>query len=138
MLALDPTRRALTRVIPEEPAFAALFIAYLLARNPCVEADLIDKLFKWSEKRIALGTKFDRPIATVFLNRRISRRPRRYDSPDSAPLFSLARSGWSPSKQLPVWGSISAVCNSFSPKNQPNARIAPAAHSPSSSAFNAA
>jgi CRP/FNR family cyclic AMP-dependent transcriptional regulator len=40
-------------VIHEEPAFAELFIAYLLARNVRVEADLVDQLFNSSEKRLA-------------------------------------------------------------------------------------
>src|SRR3990172_9610483 len=43
----------ITRVIHEEPAFAELFIAHLLARNLRVEADLIDQLFNSSEKRLA-------------------------------------------------------------------------------------
>jgi CRP-like cAMP-binding protein len=41
------------RVIHEEPAFAELFIAYLLARNSRVEEDLVDQLFNSSEKRLA-------------------------------------------------------------------------------------
>jgi CRP/FNR family transcriptional regulator, cyclic AMP receptor protein len=40
-------------VIHEEPAFAELFIAHLLARNSRVEEDLIDQLFNSSEKRLA-------------------------------------------------------------------------------------
>src|ERR1700683_2433673 len=42
-----------TRVIHEEPAFAELFIAHLLARNSRVEEDLVDQLFNSSEKRLA-------------------------------------------------------------------------------------
>jgi CRP/FNR family transcriptional regulator, cyclic AMP receptor protein len=42
-----------TRVIHEEPAFAELFIAHLLARNTRVEEDLVDQLFNSSEKRLA-------------------------------------------------------------------------------------
>jgi CRP/FNR family cyclic AMP-dependent transcriptional regulator len=41
------------RVIHEEPSFAELFIAYLLARNIRVEEDLLDQLFNSSEKRLA-------------------------------------------------------------------------------------
>jgi CRP/FNR family transcriptional regulator, cyclic AMP receptor protein len=41
----------ITRVIHEEPAFAELFIAHLLARNLRVEEDLVDQLS--SEKRLA-------------------------------------------------------------------------------------
>jgi CRP/FNR family transcriptional regulator, cyclic AMP receptor protein len=40
-------------VIHQEPAFAELFIAYLLARNGRIEADLVDQLFNSSEKRLA-------------------------------------------------------------------------------------
>ena len=36
-----------------EPAFAALFTAYLLSRNRRIEEDLIDHLFNSSEKRLA-------------------------------------------------------------------------------------
>ena len=43
----------ITRVIHEEPAFAELFIAHLLARKIRVEEDLIDQLFNSSEKRLA-------------------------------------------------------------------------------------
>ena len=43
----------ITRVIHEEPAFAELFIAHLLARNSRVEEDLVDHLFNSSEKRLA-------------------------------------------------------------------------------------
>ena len=46
-------KSAIVRVIHEEPAFAELFIAYLLARNIRVEADLVDQLFNSSEKRLA-------------------------------------------------------------------------------------
>jgi CRP/FNR family transcriptional regulator, cyclic AMP receptor protein len=43
----------ITRVIHEEPAFAELFIAHLLACNSRVEEDLVDQLFNSSEKRLA-------------------------------------------------------------------------------------
>jgi CRP/FNR family transcriptional regulator, cyclic AMP receptor protein len=43
----------ITRVIHEEPAFAELFIAHLLARNSRAEEDLVDQLFNSSEKRLA-------------------------------------------------------------------------------------
>src|SRR4249920_3757525 len=43
----------ITRMIHEEPAFAELFIAHLLARNSRVEEDLADQLFNSSEKRLA-------------------------------------------------------------------------------------
>ena len=47
------TKADTTRVIHEEPAFAELFIAHLLARNLRVEEDLVDQLFNSSEKRLA-------------------------------------------------------------------------------------
>ena len=46
-------KAATTRVIHEEPAFAELFIAHLLARQIRVEEDLVDQLFNSSEKRLA-------------------------------------------------------------------------------------
>ena len=47
------TKADITRVIHDEPAFAELFIAHLLARNSRVEEDLVDQLFNSSEKRRA-------------------------------------------------------------------------------------
>ena len=44
------SKKDITRVIHEEPAFAELFIAHLLARNSRVEEDLVDQLFNSSEK----------------------------------------------------------------------------------------
>jgi CRP-like cAMP-binding protein len=44
---------AMIRVLHDEPAFSALFMAYLLSRNSRIEADLIDHLFNSSEKRLA-------------------------------------------------------------------------------------
>jgi CRP-like cAMP-binding protein len=46
-------RRVVVKVLQEEPAFSELFIAYLLARNVRMEADLVDQLFNSSEKRLA-------------------------------------------------------------------------------------
>jgi len=46
-------KAAVVRAIHEEPAFAELFIAHLLARTIRVEADLVDQLFNSSEKRLA-------------------------------------------------------------------------------------
>ena len=45
----------ITRLIHKEPAFAALFIAHLLARNSRVEEDLVDQLFNASEN---IGLEF--------------------------------------------------------------------------------
>jgi CRP/FNR family transcriptional regulator, cyclic AMP receptor protein len=46
-------KAAMMRVLRDEPAFAALFTAYLLSRNRRIEEDLIDHLFNSSEKRLA-------------------------------------------------------------------------------------
>jgi CRP-like cAMP-binding protein len=43
----------MTHLLEAEPAFAALFTAYLLSRNSRIEEDLIDHLFNASEKRLA-------------------------------------------------------------------------------------
>jgi CRP-like cAMP-binding protein len=59
------TKVEITRVIHEDPAFAELFIAHLLARNERVEGDLIDQLFNSSEKP---GT--DPPTSGEFRQRR--------------------------------------------------------------------
>jgi CRP/FNR family cyclic AMP-dependent transcriptional regulator len=44
---------AMIRVVHDEPSFAELFIAHLLARAVRVESDLVDQLFNSSEKRLA-------------------------------------------------------------------------------------
>ena len=44
---------AMIRVLHEEPAFAELFMAYLLAHTIRIEEDLVDQLFNSSEKRLA-------------------------------------------------------------------------------------
>ena len=44
---------AMIRVLHEEPVFAELFMAYLLAHTIRVEEDLVDQLFNSSEKRLA-------------------------------------------------------------------------------------
>ena len=46
-------KHAMLQVLHAEPAFSALFMAYLLSRNSRIEADLIDQLFNSSEKRLA-------------------------------------------------------------------------------------
>ena len=43
----------LVRLIRQEPAFAKLFISYLLSRMVRVEEDFVDRLFNFSEKRLA-------------------------------------------------------------------------------------
>jgi CRP/FNR family transcriptional regulator, cyclic AMP receptor protein len=41
------------RVLHEEPTFAELFMAYLLAHTIRIQEDLVDHLFNSSEKRLA-------------------------------------------------------------------------------------
>ena len=43
----------MVRVLHDEPAFAELFLHYLLSRNIRIEEDLVDQLFNSSEKRLA-------------------------------------------------------------------------------------
>ena len=43
----------LVRLIQQEPAFAKLFISYLLSRMVRVEEDFVDRLFNFSERRLA-------------------------------------------------------------------------------------
>lgn len=46
-------KAAMITAIHNHPAFAELFMAYLLTRNSRIEEDLIDQLFNSSEKRLA-------------------------------------------------------------------------------------
>src|SRR5713101_5723354 len=46
-------KRAMIRVLHEEPAFSEMFLAYVLSRNMRIEEDLVDQLFNSSEKRLA-------------------------------------------------------------------------------------
>ncbi len=46
-------KKEMIRVLHGEHAFSDRFIAYMLARNVRVEADLVDQLFNSSEKRLA-------------------------------------------------------------------------------------
>jgi len=46
-------KSAMLEILHEEPAFAEGFLAYVLARNIRMEADLVDHLFNSSEKRLA-------------------------------------------------------------------------------------
>jgi CRP/FNR family cyclic AMP-dependent transcriptional regulator len=46
-------KAAIVRVLQTEPAFANMFMEYLLARTVRVEEDLVDQLFNSSEKRLA-------------------------------------------------------------------------------------
>jgi CRP/FNR family transcriptional regulator, cyclic AMP receptor protein len=57
--ALEPSdllfidRQAMVRLLHEQQAMSDRFIAYMVARNMRVEADLVDQLFNSSEKRLA-------------------------------------------------------------------------------------
>jgi CRP/FNR family transcriptional regulator, cyclic AMP receptor protein len=44
---------AMVRLLHEQSTFSDRFIAYMLARNIRIEADLVDQLFNSSEKRLA-------------------------------------------------------------------------------------
>ena len=46
-------KETLVRLIHNDPAFAKQFISYLLARMGRVEEDFVDRLFNFSEKRLA-------------------------------------------------------------------------------------
>jgi CRP-like cAMP-binding protein len=51
--ALKITRDEMTRVMHDEPAFADLFLKFMLNRSMRTQADLVDQLFNSSEKRLA-------------------------------------------------------------------------------------
>lgn len=51
VLRLEKT--SILRLLHDEPAFAELFLKYLLTRNIRIEEDLVDHLFNSSEKRLA-------------------------------------------------------------------------------------
>jgi CRP-like cAMP-binding protein len=46
-------KAAMVRLLHDQPTFSDRFIAYMLARNIRIEADLVDHLFNSSEKRLA-------------------------------------------------------------------------------------
>ncbi len=52
-MALKIGRNEMIRVMHDEPAFADLFLKFLLARSMRTQADLVDQLFNSSEKRLA-------------------------------------------------------------------------------------
>jgi CRP/FNR family cyclic AMP-dependent transcriptional regulator len=58
-IAIQPTtlarvrRATIVRTIQQEPAFAKLFIAYLVTRIGRIEGDVVDQIFSSSEKRLA-------------------------------------------------------------------------------------
>ncbi len=63
--ALRIGRDEMIRVMHDEPAFADMFLKFLLARSMRTQADLVDQLFNSSEKRLArillLMAEFGRP-----------------------------------------------------------------------------
>jgi CRP/FNR family cyclic AMP-dependent transcriptional regulator len=63
--ALKISRYEMTRVMHDEPAFADIFLKFLLARSMRTQADLVDQLFNSSEKRLArillLMAEFGKP-----------------------------------------------------------------------------
>jgi CRP-like cAMP-binding protein len=63
--ALEISRSEMIRVMHDEPAFADLFLKFLLTRSMRTQADLVDQLFNSSEKRLArillLMAEFGKP-----------------------------------------------------------------------------
>ena len=63
--ALKISRGEMIRVMHDEPAFADIFLKFLLARSIRSQADLVDQLFNSSEKRLArillLMAEFGKP-----------------------------------------------------------------------------
>lgn len=63
--ALKISRSEMIRVMHDEPAFADVFLKFLLARSMRTQADLVDQLFNSSEKRLArillLMAEFGKP-----------------------------------------------------------------------------
>src|SRR6202041_1748106 len=51
-------RKSMVRMVEENPSLSTHFINYLLNRNRRIEQDLIDHMFNFSEKRLALGPCF--------------------------------------------------------------------------------
>jgi CRP/FNR family transcriptional regulator, cyclic AMP receptor protein len=51
IMRVDKT--TMVRVLHDEPEFFQMFVSHLLTRNSRVEADLVDRLFNSSEKRLA-------------------------------------------------------------------------------------
>ncbi len=74
--ALKITREEMARVMHEEPEFSDLFLKFLLARSMRIQADLVDKLFNSSEKRLArillLMAEFGQPGSAETLLPKIS------------------------------------------------------------------
>jgi CRP-like cAMP-binding protein len=64
-IALEIKRKEMIREMHDEPAFADLFLKFLLARSMRTQADLVDQLFNSCEKRLArillLMAEFGKP-----------------------------------------------------------------------------
>jgi CRP/FNR family cyclic AMP-dependent transcriptional regulator len=64
-IALKIERQEMIRVMHEEHSFSDLFLSFLLARSMRTQADLVDQLFNYSEKRLArillLMAEFGKP-----------------------------------------------------------------------------
>ena len=64
-VALEIKRKEMIREMHDEPAFADLFLKFLLARSMRTQADLVDQLFNSCEKRLArillLMAEFGKP-----------------------------------------------------------------------------
>ncbi len=52
-LLLSVGKKAIMRLVKQQPEFSALFVSFLLARNIRYEEDLVDQLFNSSERRLA-------------------------------------------------------------------------------------
>jgi CRP-like cAMP-binding protein len=52
-LLLSIGKKAIMRLVHQQPEFSALFVSFLLARNIRYEEDLVDQLFNSSERRLA-------------------------------------------------------------------------------------
>lgn len=52
-LLLRVGKKAIVRLLEQQPEFSSLFVSFLLARNIRYEEDLVDQLFNSSEKRLA-------------------------------------------------------------------------------------
>ncbi len=63
--ALKISRNEMIRAMHDEPAFAGIFLKFLLTRSMRTQADLVDQLFNSSEKRLArillLMAEFGKP-----------------------------------------------------------------------------
>ena len=52
-LLLSVEKKAIMRLLEQQPEFSVLFVSFLLARNIRYEEDLVDQLFNSSERRLA-------------------------------------------------------------------------------------